>query len=256
MDFNAWCDRISPYLLAGQTFKIEENITVGDVFLMMPSFWKDMKVSERKEIQEILKRHDIEYTVECVKEIQNNCRVPLKDMHRIRLIDECVKQYTGLVEWNDINHTMLHEVESPHAEVEQVEKIPKNENDGLSHFELNPAGLKGDDLFDHMLKYRGQKMGDMNRSDYLGIEVSSTQKGIIMPTKRELTHSRIIIDTVGLGAQLKLAKRKLDNLGYIKSHSGIQNDKERLKRLKSQLILAASLAEINVIKEIEKSDKK
>ena len=63
-----------------------------------------------------------------------------------------------------------------------------------------------------------------------------------MPTERELTHGKIIRDTVGLGAQLNLAKRKLDNLGYIKSHSGIQNDKERLKRLKSQLTLATSLA--------------
>ena len=53
-----------------------------------------------------------------------------------------------------------------------------------------------------------------------------------MPTERELTHGKIIRDTVGLGAQLKLAKKKLDNLGYIKSHSGIQNYKERLKRLK------------------------
>ena len=68
-------------------------------------------------------------------------------------------------------------------------------------------------------------MGETNPSDYLGIEVSNTQKGIIMPTERELTHGKIIRDTVGLGAQLKLAKRKLDNLGYINSHSGIQNYK-------------------------------
>ena len=255
VDFKAWCDRISQYLLAGQTFKKEENVTVGDVFAMMPSFWKGMEVSERKEIQEIIKRHNNEYTVECVKEIQNNCHVPLKDMHNIRLIDECVTKYTGLVEWNNVNQAIPHEVESPHAEVEQVEKLLKNANDGLSHFELKPAGLKGCDLFDHMLKYRGQQMGETNPSDYLGIEVSNTQKGIIMPTERELTQGKIIRDTVGLGAQLKLAKRKLDNLGYIKSHSGIQNDKERLKRLKSQLTLAASLAEINVMKESEKSDK-
>ena len=60
---------------------------MGDFFSMMPSFWKGVEVSERKEIQEIIKRHDNEYTVECVKEIQNNLHVPLKDMHSIRLID-------------------------------------------------------------------------------------------------------------------------------------------------------------------------
>ena len=59
---------------------------------MMPSFWKDVEVSKRKEIQDIIKRHENEYTVECVKDIQKNCHVPLKDMHSIRLIDECVNQ--------------------------------------------------------------------------------------------------------------------------------------------------------------------
>ena len=94
----------------------------------------------------------------------------------IYFIVECVKQNNGLVEWNDIDHTVLHEVESPHAEVEQVEKILKNANDGLAQFELKPAILKGNDLFDHMLKYRGQQMGETNTSDYLGIEVSNTQR--------------------------------------------------------------------------------
>ena len=61
---------------------------MGDVFAMMPSFWKGMEVSECKDIQEIINRHDNEYTVECVKEIQNNCHVPLRYMHSIRLIDE------------------------------------------------------------------------------------------------------------------------------------------------------------------------
>ena len=56
-------------------------------------------------------------------------------------------------------------------------------------------------------------MGETDTSDYLVIAVSNTQKGIIMPTELELTHGKIIRDTVGLGAQLKLAKRKLDNLG-------------------------------------------
>lgn len=66
-------------------------------------------------------------------------------------------------------------------------------------------------------------MGDTNPSDYLGIKVSNTQKGIILPTKRELTQGKTLRDIVGLWAHLNLAKRNLDNLGYIKSHSGIQD---------------------------------
>jgi hypothetical protein len=41
-----------------------------------------------------------------------------------------------------------------------------------------------------------------------------------------------------------MAKRKLDALGNVKSHSGFANDPARLKKLQGQLDLAASVAEI------------
>lgn len=45
-----------------------------------------------------------------------------------------------------------------------------------------------------------------------------------MTSNMELMYCKRIRDTAGLGAQLKLIKRKFDNLRYIKSQSGIQND--------------------------------
>ena len=48
----------------------------------------------------------------------------------------------------------------------------------------------------------------------------------------------------GQQAQMKLAERKLDNLGFMSGACGVQNDPRRLARLKAQLGLAASLAEI------------
>jgi len=52
-----------------------------------------------------------------------------------------------------------------------------------------------------------------------------------------------IIDCVGAkGARLKLAKRKLDNLGYMNGNCGMQNSDKRLKRMKSQLELYESIA--------------
>ena len=41
-------------------------------------------------------------------------------------------------------------------------------------------------------------------------------------------------------------------MGYVKSYSGIQNNDNRLGRLKSQMTLAASLAEINSMQEGDK----
>lgn len=49
----------------------------------------------------------------------------------------------------------------------------------------------------------------------------------------------------GEGAKQSLAKRKLDALGFMRGESGIQNDPERIKRLRNQLALADSIAEIS-----------
>jgi hypothetical protein len=61
---------------------------------------------------------------------------------------------------------------------------------------------------------------------------------------KDLTKQRIISFAGGHGSSMKLVKRKLDNLGYIKSFSGIQNDPDRLRWLKNKLELVDSLASI------------
>jgi len=63
--------------------------------------------------------------------------------------------------------------------------------------------------------------------------VSDLQQCLIQPAEEELTQGRMMRKSVGMGAKLKLAERKLDNLGYIKSHYGLHNNEACLKRLKS-----------------------
>ena len=48
----------------------------------------------------------------------------------------------------------------------------------------------------------------------------------------------------GQGAQKNLAKRKLDNIGDVKAYCGIQNDPERIRKLRAVGELAASISEI------------
>ena len=148
--------------------------------------------------------------------------------------------------------------------MEEIAKVPEKEeakviiedaNKSLNHFILKPPELKGKNSFDHMIKYRGRHLGATEPSLYLGVDVSKLQMSVIQPTEEELTQGRIMRDTVGMGAQLKLVKSKLDNLGYIKSQSGIQNNKTRLQRLENQMEMVSSLAEINTLKDQEKVDK-
>jgi hypothetical protein len=51
----------------------------------------------------------------------------------------------------------------------------------------------------------------------------------------------------GKGATMKLATRRLDNVGYINAHYGLANDPLHLKRMNNCNTLAASMAEITWI---------
>ena len=63
----------------------------------------------------------------------------------------------------------------------------------------------------------------------------------------------ILRDAGGSGATKKLAQRKLNNSGAITSHCGLQNQPERIKKLKDALELTASLAEISAGAKKEKA---
>jgi hypothetical protein len=72
----------------------------------------------------------------------------------------------------------------------------------------------------------------------------------------DLSVHELMKDAGGEGATIHLAQRKLDNLGYIKAHSGLANNDRRLKRLKNEAEMAASMAEIAVVQAAEEKKKK
>ena len=210
-----------------------------------------MEVSERQELERIIDSHDDGFTVNCLVQIQRDCKIPYQDMQQVRLVHTLVVQYKGLIDIAG-NAAQVVEEQMKSKEKEEAKAQMKNENATLNHYMLKPPELKGVELFEHMIKYRGTHVGRSKPSPYLGIYVSDLQQGLIQPTEEELTQGRIMRESVGMGAKLKLVKRKLDNLGYIKSHSGLQNNEARLERLKSEMEMAASLAENNGTRDQEK----
>ena len=61
-----WCEKISPYLLAGQTFKAEEDVTPIDVYQMMPGWWKAMMVGQRDIMEMLIYQHEDKFKVRCL----------------------------------------------------------------------------------------------------------------------------------------------------------------------------------------------
>ena len=90
----------------------------------------------------------------------------------------------------------------------------------------------------------------------MNVEITEDQEKVIAPTSQDLTIGSILKDAGGEGATKKLAKRKLNNVGAITSHCGIQNHPERVSKLVNALHLTSSLAEISAQKKATKDQEK
>ena len=81
----------------------------------------------------------------------------------------------------------------------------------------------------------------------LDIHNSKHQMECIRPTDNDLRKGRILADAGGQGEILKIAKRKLDSLGYIRGYCGLLTDPDRMTRVENMLRLVASISDIKRI---------
>ena len=86
-------------------------------------------------------------------------------------------------------------------------------------------------------------------SVYLDLSCSKEKVQDFLSDKKELRKSIITRFSHGYGAKTKLAMRKLDNIGYIKSYGGVQNNTERLHQLKNKLEFSQLLAIISLLEQ-------
>jgi hypothetical protein len=87
-------------------------------------------------------------------------------------------------------------------------------------------------------------------SHYLDLEVTHTNHHIIKTTSSILagnaaTKLSTIYDAGGDGAEMKLAKRKLTQLGVVKSHCGVVNSAELLAKMEASHQVVESIASIS-----------
>lgn len=85
--------------------------------------------------------------------------------------------------------------------------------------------------------------------------MTTQQQQLLNPKPVDFSMHVIASHAHGTDAKHSMAKRKMDALGNLRGESGFANDVERLKRLKSQLELATSMAEIDKETAAEKATK-
>ena len=239
VSFEDWCKRISSDLQAGQQFKPP---TSDDIYSMLPAWWHGMTPDEKKKVMEVVRLHGDSFSVDCVRQLKSECHIPTKDLQNLRVCIETSKQHPAHLDQTEPSHAAV----AVAPEVAAAEAGLKPATHGLVNFELKPQGMTGNELFDHMSQFaRRQSMSEtLEPSSFLDVEVTEVQKKILNPSARDLTCGALMADAGGQGAQINLAKRKLDNVGDIKAYCGFQNNPERIKKLRAVGELAASISEI------------
>ena len=207
-----------------------------------------MTPQDKRLVMAIVEEHGGKYTPACLTKLYTDAHVPYPEMQKLRLCVDAAKENPSHLDMGipmgNTNALVAPELAAAVAALPPV-------TDGLDSFQLKPPGLKGKHLFEHMVRFRAHHADSLAPS-FID-DLTADQKAIISPTQQDLTVRSILRDAGGSGATKKLAQRKLNNSGAITSHCGLQNQPERIKKLKDALELTASLAEISAGAKKEKA---
>lgn len=197
--------------------------------------------------------------MECLIELKEECRIPMKDMQNMRVCYECAKEKPDHLERtlpiaSTLTSPLLNE------DVHQAQAAVASVDHGLVTYQLKPEGMKGEELLSHMIRFRESRNwrgGKFDVSDvmvsparHLDVEVKAANRAVLRAATEamvggNITAKRNILkDAFGSSAKMKIPKRTLDQFALIKSHSGIVNSETSLNRMKNQMMLAKSLGEI------------
>ena len=231
--------------MGGVAFKRELPV---DKYLLLPSMWQGMLPEKKQEAVNMYKIHD-SWNVECIMDIKDTINIAIKDMQSLRVCIESAIENPDHIKRVGLTNSDGNQVDCNDLEIfNEVDNKKFSPNKDLVNFQLKPSYLKGQALFEHMIKYRELHSEDIKKkencktttspSDYFDVTIRNNNRQILKFQRDVLcgknigTKRQIIEDTSGRNATLRIAKQKNDFIGNIKSHSCLLNNKENLSKLK------------------------
>jgi hypothetical protein len=90
--------------------------------------------------------------MKCLIELRDKCKIATKDMQNMRVCYECTKEKP-----DQLDRTLpIASASMPpqHDDVRQAQAVVANASAGLITYQLKPEGMKGEELFAHMIQFR------------------------------------------------------------------------------------------------------
>ena len=77
--FEEWCEKIRPFLQAGQSFKPKMPVKK---YSLLPPFWQGMLPTDKKTIVTVIDSHG-DFSVNCCMKLLSQFKIPLADQQKI-----------------------------------------------------------------------------------------------------------------------------------------------------------------------------
>uniref|UniRef100_A0A7S2XM23 Uncharacterized protein n=1 Tax=Attheya septentrionalis TaxID=420275 RepID=A0A7S2XM23_9STRA len=88
ISFPKWCEKISPFLLAGQKFKSETPI---DKYALLPAWWHGTAPTDKKFVMQVIDKHGA-FTPDCCMDLKDKCHIAFAEQPSVRVCYELAKE--------------------------------------------------------------------------------------------------------------------------------------------------------------------
>jgi hypothetical protein len=134
MPFGDWCAKIEQYLQVGESF--ESEAVEVDKYTLLPSWWQAMEPEEKRNAFDVIEENG-GFTMECLIELRQTCRIPTKDLQNLRVCYECAKEKPErTLPIASISMSPLHD------DVHQAQAAVASVIHSLLAYQLKPEGMK------------------------------------------------------------------------------------------------------------------
>jgi hypothetical protein len=199
---------------------------------LLPSTWHSIAPVEKQKVVSIVESHGAQFTVEICKALYIECIIHYKEQNSLLVCYDLAKTHPEqLLMMDPPRYHVIHNEDDDILMTEADAGVERSAY-GLNMFMLKTKDLNGKSLFNHICL-------DVEHSEAQVEEFGSGAKYLQMCSIMRYAHDD--------GVMMKFVAWKLDNLGCVKSHGGMQNDPERLHRLTNRVEFSQSLAAIAVL---------
>jgi hypothetical protein len=172
------------------------------MYAMLPHFWHAMPPDDNKTVAE---QHDNQSSVACIKQINMEYIIPMKEMQHIHLCLECGWGHPSQL---DMEQPVLTTQPVVADEVHEAQTQVTDTSDGLKRFQLQPTGMKGQTLLDHIMfahcqiSFKTQEKELYAPKDYLNLAMKPCNVTILkhMTAPDHLSKRSAMQDCAGNGA--------------------------------------------------------